>query len=197
MWHWHAVRTLRVVTFNVAHTRHIWRTCAKYGVLLESQRRGAVRLEYGSKQQRCKSSRASALRLVSAARRDWHPGERLTINTFVEVLMATRNSSDSGGNRARTHSARTAESGRKAGRRAALAPAPSFGKLLRVRRGAGGFTQVGLACRAQMPVTVLAALERKPRRPDNESTVCDLARGLGLEVYVFIALIDAYVGVRK
>jgi hypothetical protein len=116
--------------------------------------------------------------------------------------MATRNSSDSGGNRARTHSARTAKSGRKAGRRAAFragpAPAPSFGKLLRVLRGAGGVTQVGLARRAQMPVAALVRLERTPVAPEiKEYRLQDLARGLGLEVYVFIALIDAYVGVRK
>ena len=114
--------------------------------------------------------------------------------------MATRNNSRCGGNRPRTHPTRSVKSTKtwpRAAGRVGLAPAPSFGKLLRVLRGAGGFTRVGLACRAQMPITVLAALERKLGQPDDEGTVCDLARGLWLEVHVLIALIDAYVGVRK
>jgi hypothetical protein len=48
-----------------------------------------------------------------------------------------------------------------------------------------------------MPVTALAALELKAVGPDNESTLYDLAAGLGLDTYVLVALIDAYVGVRK
>jgi transcriptional regulator with XRE-family HTH domain len=77
------------------------------------------------------------------------------------------------------------------------APDRSFGKLLRVLRNAHGFTQRGLAGRARMPVTALAALELKAVGPDNESTLYDLAAGLGLDTYVLVALIDAYVGVRK
>jgi transcriptional regulator with XRE-family HTH domain len=77
------------------------------------------------------------------------------------------------------------------------APDRSFGKLLRVLRGAKGYTQEGLARRARMPRTVLAALERSAVGPDNESTLYDLAAGLRLDTETLVALIDAYVGVRK